>query len=302
MRSGALRRVAIVVIAAVCAAGCSSAGGSSRSAQSAGCDVDPVARASNIHAGEHDFDGEQRTFNLAVPARPGPDPAPLVVNLHGGLSDADTQDALSRLPDRATDAGAVVLSPQASAQRRVWSLVEPTDVAFVADLVERIGRIQCIDRTRVHLVGFSMGGMLAMRIACGGGDAYRSVISVAGTLPIESCDSEAGLLAVHGTADPVVRFDGHLDGLLALQLGNPVTAAVPDVVDAWAARSGCTGRPTVEELAPAVTATIHTCPGEPVELVVIDGGTHVWPSGASADGIDDRFDATAAVLERVRAG
>jgi polyhydroxybutyrate depolymerase len=83
-------------------------------------------------------------------------------------------------------------------------------------------------------------------------------------------------MAFHGTADPLVPYDGWLPAV-------PVQAfpAVPDELAAWAMRDGCDATP-VEFLR---TGDSHCqrwprCRGgAEVELCTVDGGGHTWPGG-----------------------
>ena len=89
------------------------------------------------------------------------------------------------------------------------------------------------------------------------------------------------VLAINGTADPLVPYDGGQ----VLKTRGAVLAA-PVSVATFATVAGCTAPVTVDEpdVDPSDGATTrrtrYTCPGKlGVELLSIIGGGHTWPGG-----------------------
>src|SRR5690606_30047136 len=138
---------------------------------------------------------------------------------------------------------------------------------------------------RVALVGHSNGGFMAYRAACDHADLVRLVVSVAGAMAADdaACAPErpVSVVQAHGTADPVVSFDG---GNLA-DVGLPEGAAYPSAADsvaAWARLDRCDDEPVAAGTldldvglpgAETSVAAYSGCAGDVrVELWTIDGG------------------------------
>jgi poly(3-hydroxybutyrate) depolymerase len=112
-----------------------------------------------------------------------------------------------------------------------------------------------IDRSRVFLVGFSNGGMLAYRFACAHSTEISGFAAVAGTLEEPSCRPARGLavLDVEGDDDRVVPYAGSRFSPAA---GAP-TAPVSAALRSWQAAA--------------------TSPGQ-VRLVRLPRVGHEWPT------------------------
>jgi polyhydroxybutyrate depolymerase len=260
--------------------------------------------------------GVPRSYVRQVPtAHDGRRPLPLVVDLHGWGGPALAQADYTRLGRLGESRGFVTLTPQGAGSPPAWDAgTDSPDVAFLHDLLDEAERSLCIDTRRVFVVGASNGAMLASTVACVGAGRVAAVAAVAGVSPVvppvppadagrgdgdpqDECPSArrpVPIMAIHGTADPVIRFDGgYAPGVDALPGpdGTPLGArqpgrdlAIPDVMGVWAARYGCDGEPApARRVAADVRRLAYRCPaGAAVELVVVEGGGHGWP-GANAD-------------------
>jgi poly(3-hydroxybutyrate) depolymerase len=76
---------------------------------------------------------------------------------------------------------------------------------YIEALITHLGETYCIDRTRVFLVGFSMGAFFTNSIACDHSDWFRAFAPIAGGGP-SACGDEVQvpIMVQHGTADPIV--------------------------------------------------------------------------------------------------
>ncbi len=139
--------------------------------------------------------GRERSFVVHVP--PGYDrarPTPVVLDLHGWLADGAGQAATSHLRAEADLRGLIAVHPDGVG--RSWnagaccapaSSSGVDDVQFVRDLLDRVERDWCVDRRRVHAMGFSNGGGLSHRLACELSDRIASIGPVSGTVAIPTC-------------------------------------------------------------------------------------------------------------------
>lgn len=265
--------------------------------------------------------GIGRQYIREVPsAHDGRHPVPVVVDLHGWGGPALAHADYTQLGRLGEAEGFVTLTPQGAGQPPAWDAgADSPDVAFLHDLLDEAERTLCLDTRRVYVVGASNGAMLASTMACVGGGRIAAVAAVAGVsavLPPEAAGDagdagkaggagEAGgecpsrrrpvpILAVHGTDDQVIRFEGGfapgvdaLPGPDGTPLGERQHASdlsVPDVMGVWAGRYGCGDEPRgAEPVVEDVRRVAYRCPdGAAVELLVVEGGGHGWP-GANAD-------------------
>jgi polyhydroxybutyrate depolymerase len=226
--------------------------------------------------------GISRTANVHVP--PNYDKAkatPVVLNFHGYTSNADQEALLSGMNAKADAEGFVVVYPEglnsswnAGACCGVSAQNGVADVQFVSDLIDSLEVQLCVDAKRVFATGMSNGAFLSHRLGCELSDRIAAIAPVAGVLGIPQCNPKRAVpvMHFHGTADPLVPYDG------SPSLGFP---PVPDTFAGWAARDGCTGQPaTTFDKGDAHCATYEQCgAGATVTLCTIDNGGHTWPGG-----------------------
>jgi polyhydroxybutyrate depolymerase len=251
--------------------------------------------------------GVPRSYVREVPsAHDGRHPLPLVVDLHGWGGPALAQADYTRLGRLGEVEGFVTLTPQGAGSPPAWdAATDSDDVAFLGDLLDEAERSLCIDTRRVFVAGASNGAMLASTVACVGAGRVAAVAAVAGVSPVLTAGGEDNdgcasarrpvpIMAIHGTDDPVVLWDGGFaPGVEALPGpdGTPIgdrqqgrDLSIPEVMGVWADRYGCDADPRpAERVADDVRVVEYRCPaGAAVSLVVVEGGGHGWP-GANAD-------------------
>jgi polyhydroxybutyrate depolymerase len=236
-------------------------------------------------------DGTNREYVLAVPAAYDPStPAPLVFNFHGFTSNMQEQAGYTHLDPQAGRRGYVVVTPNGRGDPvRRWSLHPvPTsnpDVAFVATILRATNRTLCIDRRRVFATGMSNGAMFSTLLACALPGRFAAIAPVAGvnvTAPCATDTPHVSVLALHGTADPIVPYRGgkFLSGALTARADARAQAhPVDDTMAAWAAFDGCGGPSTSTRGADDVQRVDWPdCPTNgTVELYRVVGGGHTWP-------------------------
>ena len=193
-------------------------------------------------------DGLPRTWYEFVPEDLAPEPAPLVIYLHGincvGLYGAEQ----SGWSDIAAREGMMCVFPDATIENR-WNVWDdprlPLDMDYVLALIDHMDAVHPVDRSRVYLSGFSMGSMFSNALAASHPDVFAGVVAMNGphlgyleTLDqsapsmlaigqkkaISSIEhSDAPLSPTHVEADaareahdvrmPFVQFVGNLDGV-----------------------------------------------------------------------------------------
>lgn len=242
-----------------------------------------------------DVDGMRREFDLIVPttATTG---SPLVIVLHGLTGTSTEIRRLSGFDTIGRERGFVVAFPQALGFIPTWRAnpaFGDADVRFLEALVEEVAAMTPV--SAVFVIGFSNGGGMAARMGCERPDLVAGIGTVAGAFEEPPClpDRPVPLLAFHGTADPIVPFDG-VPGSLP---------AIPAWSAAWAESAECAGPvdlPPVDDIA---LTTWEGCTA-PVTLVTVGDGGHAWP-GSGRPMATDAISATewfADFVETVLAG
>ena len=151
------------------------------------------------------------------------------------------------------------------------------DVGFTAKLISSLVTNGTVDPTRVFAAGFSNGAMFAYRLGCQLASALAGVAVVEGTMTA-ACPIHppVDLLVIHQTGDTIVPFAGTTEPQPALVVRAPFPSVAASLAT-WEQAEGC-GRPQ------PVTPVISLCPaGKRVGLDLIQGGSHVWPGGATAE-------------------
>ena len=130
---------------------------------------------------------------------------------------------------------------------------------------------------------------MSVRLACSLSDRIAAIAPVAGTYfppfsddfdPNESCPDTrpVPVIAFHGSADPIVPFEGGLGGLVAASI--IFRLSIEDAISEWAAHNGCEGAPTEEQATQNGRLIRYQACGEgaTVALYVVEGGGgHTWP-------------------------
>jgi polyhydroxybutyrate depolymerase len=224
--------------------------------------------------------GLPRVANVHVP--PGYDPTrgmAVVFNFHGFTSDAVQEALLTAMSPAADAAGYIVIYPYGTGAPLSWNAgaccgtataTNVDDIGFVKDLLAMTEQKLCVDPARVYATGMSNGGFLSHRIGCELSDTFAAIAPVAGVEGMPSCSPSrpVPVMEFHGTADPLVPYDG------STALGFP---SVPDTFTGWAQRDGCVGSPA--QTYAHGDASCMTYTGCDVTLCTIDGGGHTWPGG-----------------------
>jgi polyhydroxybutyrate depolymerase len=129
----------------------------------------------------------------------------------------------------------------------------------------------------------SAGAFMANRLACDRADVVAAIAPIAGTLgSARPCapSRPVSVLAVHGTGDQVVPFNG---GPMVGRGGPSDILSGPALAQRWRELDGCAA-PVEDSPAPAVHRfTASGCAGgTEVAFVQVDGGGHTWLDASPA--------------------
>lgn len=244
--------------------------------------------------------GQVRTFQLERPAGQGPRPA--IIMLHGGGGTAEQELRLPGLAQLGQREGFLVVFPEAKGG--LWNFFPPgketlqyvqffqhlgglpDDVAFlrmlVADLVQSGGA----DAKRVYLAGRSLGGVMALRLACVDAGTFAAIGLLISAMP-EATGSDCHprmslpIVMVNGTEDRILPYKGERSPQ------GEILWSTDRLVSFFSDLNGC------PELMPQswlrdgraqslVVERSIRCPGGSIMLYSIVGGGHDIPPAVNA--------------------
>jgi len=253
----------------------------------AGAEAETIERTVRVGAGE-------RSYEIDLPARTALERAlPAVLVFHGGGGNAASVRQQARMSIKGSAEGFVAVYPQGSGgiagKLRTWNAGtccgwamqhRVDEMAFVAAVLDDLGTVVAIDRSRVYATGISNGGMMAYRVACAFADRIAAIAVVAGEMTSsDECRPvrPVAVLVVHGSADRNLPFDG---GPGARAIAVHEVKSVASAIEFWRRSDGCSEPPARERNGAVARTRYATCEGgSEVELIVIEGGGHSWPGG-----------------------
>ena len=135
---------------------------------------------------------------------------PLVLNLHGLNSNAAQQQSYSQMDAIADTAAFIVVYP--NGLNNSWQINGTSDVDFLTHLVDSLRHDFSIGNC-LFATGMSDGGFMTYKLACSLGSQLKAIGVVSGNMSNalqNNCAVTAGLplLHIHGTADPLVNYNG----------------------------------------------------------------------------------------------
>jgi polyhydroxybutyrate depolymerase len=243
-------------------------------------------------------DGLKRSYHFHLPKNYDPTkPTPVVLVLHGAATNgkimehfcgmnlqADKSGFIAVYPN-GTGAGELMLTWNAGAFPGPLNGKKANDVAFLAAVLDDLGKAANVDRKRTYVCGMSNGGMMAYRAASEMSGRFAAMASVAGAIVTDKWQPKHAMpvLHIHGTEDSLVPFKGGEKGPKFLRF-----PSVEENLKTCCLFNGCGQMPQETELPKAkdkykVTKTDYGKGknGAEVVLYTIDGGGHTWPGRAA---------------------
>ena len=244
------------------------------------------------------FDGRTRAYAVYLPSvYDNSDNMPLIINLHGFLGSMEFQMDISDMNTVAEEEAFVVVYPQGLLIQNVsqpalpsegpgWNTGLPLfetdvdDVGFINALIDAMILDYKIDQTRVYVTGFSLGGDMAIKLACELSDRIAAIAPVSGSHPdIDNCSPGKGVpvFYTNGTADVLVPFDGGAPG---------IPTSIPDAIDFWLTNNDCLDSHELYQIPNTNTMDNSTvshlryrqcADDKEVWLYRVNGGGHWWP-------------------------
>jgi polyhydroxybutyrate depolymerase len=252
----------------------------------------PVRAAPGNISGQMQIGGLTRTYLVHVPTGRA-HPVALVLALHGGGGTGAGEERLTHYDDVAEANDFAVVYPDGidrnwadgfDATRSGRAGID--DVGFLTALANSLVAQYGIDPGHVFATGMSNGGFMANRLGCDRAEVFAAIAPVAGTLDTDvPCQPSrpVSVMAVHGTSDPIVPFNG---GAMRASDGQREIVAAPDMAQRWRQLDDCPNTPTHSTLPDGVGAnptqrfdSPGCAQGTEVVFYQVDGAGHTWPGG-----------------------
>jgi polyhydroxybutyrate depolymerase len=245
--------------------------------------------------------GFRRTYLVHIPSgfKPG-NPLPLVVVIHGAFDTAKGMEKVSGFSELADREGFVVLYPNGMG---IWGFLQHwnaghccgkaaedrlDDVGYLAETIKDVCARVEIDGSRVYMVGFSNGGMMAYRFAAERSELLAAVAPLAASIggkPSEDAPEwhipspayPVSVISFHGLEDDDVPYEG---GRSRHRGGTRSYWSVEKSIGFWVEKDGCAAEAKEESLNDGrvnLKAWVDCRDNTGVWLYLIKGWGHVWP-------------------------
>ncbi len=207
-----------------------------------------VAGLLPLQADNITVDGTSRSYNVYAPKNLG-ESRPLLIFCHGYSQDANWMQNNEFKNDNVSmeavcdTAKFVVVFPNGI--NNSWDTGGDRDINFIKAIIEKMATQYKIDRNRVYLGGFSMGGMLTYHAMNKIPDLIAAFCPVSG-YPMGGATANASvrpipILHIHGTGDGTCSFSG-----------------VQPALDVWIKHNGCPTTAKVVNNYNGFNAKMHT--------------------------------------------
>ncbi len=228
-------------------------------------------------------DGKNRHYKIVNASPKNTDPQPLIIGLHGYRDRAEWFAAYSGLHLLAEQEDAILALP--SGLRNSWNGTfccgwawqnNAADAAFVLKMIEAIEQNYTVDASRIYIVGFSNGGILAQKLLNDAPDIFT-----AGAAVMSGVGDKNTLLDISNATAPLLLVNGTADAYVPLKEMQPDVAGFTflpafDSADIWAEQYDLTGnQATTEDIFTRYTWKNDT--NRQLEQLIYET-SHRWPS------------------------
>ncbi len=176
--------------------------------------------------------GQNRQFYVHAPSGLSEN-RPMVISCHGMDQDIPYQRNQAKWEQIADTANFLVVYPGGGTGFSTWDISGDKDANFILAIIDEMYKKYNIDKSRVYMSGFSMGGMLTYHLMSKLSDKLAAFAPVSGHLMGGGSFNSTRplpLIHVHGTSDSVVPYDGS-----------------SDYVTGWAKKNGCNMTPVTTQ-------------------------------------------------------
>ena len=138
------------------------------------------------------------------------DNSPLLMSFHGMDQDPNYQQSNTHWEAVADTAGFVVAYPKGATGYSTWDIGGDQDTKWITQIIDQLANDYKIDKKRVYMSGFSMGGMLSYHAMGKIADKIAAFAPCSGYLMMGAGTAQrpVPIFHTHGTSDNVVGYDG----------------------------------------------------------------------------------------------
>ena len=136
---------------------------------------------------------------------------PLIIQMHGYNQDAAYQKNAAKWEPVADTGRFVVVFP--NGQNKAWDTGGDKDLNFIKAIINEMSNKYGIDKKRVYVSGFSMGGMMSYVVANKMSDQIAAIAPVSGGGGPSSAKRAMPIMHTHGTTDDVVNYNSTVNTL-----------------------------------------------------------------------------------------
>jgi polyhydroxybutyrate depolymerase len=254
-----------------------------------------VNASASLTPGDHTISIGERSYIAHIP--PAAVAArPVVINLHGGGSNAAQQQKYSQMDTLADREHFIVVYPDGTGRMgmHVWNAgtccgaaaeKNIDDVAFIRSVIDDLGRRTPIDRKRIYATGMSNGAMMTYRLAAEASDLIAAAAPVAGAMILVNFHPKlpVPIMHMHSVDDPRALYNGGLGPPFPMTNSRVFHRPVEEQLAKWIAFNRCPKTATVQRKITGSTTTatkdVYTpcATGATVVLWKLTGSGHVWP-------------------------
>ena len=155
-------------------------------------------------------DGKSRSMLVYAPSGIEKN-RPLIIQMHGMNQDAPYQKNAAKWESIADTARFVVVFP--NGENKAWDIGGNKDINFIKAIINEMYNKYGIDKNRVYVSGFSMGGMMSYHVANKMGDQIAAIAPVSGGGGVNSPKRAMPIMHTHGTTDDVVNYNSTVNTL-----------------------------------------------------------------------------------------
>ena len=150
-----------------------------------------------------------REVNVYAPSNLA-DNSPLLMSFHGMDQDPNYQQSNTHWEAVADTAGFVVAYPKGATGYSTWDISGDQDTKWITQIIDQLATDYKIDKKRVYMSGFSMGGMLSYHAMGKIADKIAAFAPCSGYLMMGAGKAQrpVPIFHTHGTSDNVVGYDG----------------------------------------------------------------------------------------------
>ncbi|WP_297945157.1 PHB depolymerase family esterase [uncultured Fibrobacter sp.] len=138
------------------------------------------------------------------------DNSPLLMSFHGMDQDPNYQQSNTHWEAVADTAGFVVAYPKGATGYSTWDISGDQDTKWITQIIDQLANDYKINKKRVYMSGFSMGGMLSYHAMGKIADKIAAFAPCSGYLMMGAGTAQrpVPIFHTHGTSDNVVGYDG----------------------------------------------------------------------------------------------